>query len=290
MYLIKKKIYSAINKAFNLKEYLKLKKKKQALLNNYSSEVIDKKKGFKFLEDIKLNSQLRDELLSYIEKKNIELQKDKSKKKFLINILDQNEINELPNLIKFVLSNQILKLTCDYLNEVPFLANVFLTISPPNKTLESSQLYHLDTEAEKNIKFFFLLNDVDDKNGPFTFIDKVNSKKIIKLTKYDGTRLDDQKIHLRNKDYKSLENVFVGKSGSGLAIDTANCLHYGSRNMSEKRIVLIIYFTTHFTSHYYSHNFYKKIDTSELTEIQKNSINHFKKEIFTDKNFFKFNH
>ena len=140
------------------------------------------------------------------------------------------------------------------------------------------------------LNFFFLLNDVDDKNGPFTFIDKINSKKIIKQTKYDGKRLEDQKIYQKNKNYKSLENVFIGKSGSGLAIDTANCLHYGSRNMLKDRIILIIYFTTHFTSHYYSHDFYKKIDKSKLTEIQKSTISHFKKEIFTDRNFFKFNH
>ena len=142
--------------------------------------------------------------------------------------------------------------------------------------------------SEKNVKFFFLLSDVDENNGPFTFLDKINSKKVVQRTKYDGKRLEEDKIFNYEKNYKNLENKFTGKYGDGLAIDTANCLHYGSRNNKKERIILILQFTTHFTSHYQNYDLYKKIDQSMLNSTQKYIVSHFKKEIFTDKNFLKF--
>ena len=264
-----------------------MKKIKNLILEDKFDETIDRKLGYKFLKSIAFNQNLKNELNNYINKKKLLNVKEFSEKKFLLNILDNNEINSLQNLIQFSLSKEIIYMATNYLNDLPFLSHIHICITPPNDTIESSQLYHLDTEAKKNVKFFFLLNDVDENNGPFTFIDKLNSKKIIKITNYDGKRLNDDEIKNSEKNYENYEKKFIGKYGSGLAIDTANCLHYGSRKNIKDRVILILYFTTHFTSHYENHDLFKKIEKSKLNEIQKNIVSHFNGEIFRDKNFFK---
>ena len=203
----------------------------------------------------------------------------------MINVLNDKDLFKLKNLTRFALSEKILYLVANYLEELPFLANIFITIGQPNETKTSSQLYHLDTEAEKNLKLFFYLSDVDDESGPFTFINKIDSMKIIKNTNYDGKRLEDSSIFSLEKNSQINENRFISNSGKGLAIDTANCLHYGSRNNKKDRIVLILYFTTHFTSHYYKHDLFKKINKSNLNKIQDGVVSHFNNEIFTDKKY-----
>ena len=46
-------------------------------------------------------------------------------------------------------------------------------------------------------------------------------------------------------------NIFLGKKGQGLAIDTSRCLHYGSRDISNTRLVLLVQFCDPYASLYY---------------------------------------
>ena len=111
---------------------------------------------------------------------------------------------------------------------------------------------------------FFYLDDVDDENGPFVFIPKNKSLEIMRKTKYQGKRLSDDDVF---KNIQKNEVIkFVGKKGSGLAIDTCGCLHYGSRENKTPRKLLMIQYTNHFANLYYKS---KLINYINLSKIEK---------------------
>ena len=105
--------------------------------------------------------------------------------------------------------------------------------------LNQANFFIATQEDDSQLKFFYL-DDVDDENGPFVFIPKNKSLEIMRKTKYQGKRLSDDDVF---KNIQKNEVIkFVGKKGSGLAIDTCGCLHYGSReNKTPRKLLMIQY-------------------------------------------------
>jgi hypothetical protein len=265
-YFYKKKVLKLINQIFNLKGNFNLNKelhKKKNDINDIKFS-INKEDGYKFIDNQNsLPSYLMNNLESFCNYERIERIKKKSNNKdFMINLLEDGDIQKIDGLLEFALSDNIINLAIKYLNSIPFLAYIYIFHSFPNDTVQSSQLFHCDTEDDSQLKFFFYLDDVDDNNGPFAFIPRKKSLEIMKKTNYQGKRLHDKEV------YKYIENKkiikFVGKKGSGLAIDTCGCLHYGSRENKTPRKLLMFQFTNHFTSLYYKSNLVNYINFSNL--------------------------
>ena len=86
----------------------------------------------------------------------------------------------------------------------------------------------------------------------------------MRKTKYQGKRLSDNEVF---KNIKKNETIkFVGKKGSGLAIDTCGCLHYGSRENKTPRKLLMIQYTNHFANLYYKSKLINCINLSKIAK------------------------
>jgi len=148
---------------------------------------------------------------------------------------------EAPPLFDLALCDEILQIATDYIGEVPMLFRVQVLWSPINDSTRASQLYHRDGLRwhSKRAKFVFAATDIDENCGPFTFLPADVSERV-------STESNEFKMHERLEDddvYRHVERseevAFVGPAESGLAIDSDRCFHFGSRNRTNERLVVM---------------------------------------------------
>ncbi len=263
-YIYKKKILKLINQIINykgkytLEKEFKNKNNKKLLIN------INQELGYLFLKNgMTISKNLLNNLEKYCNENKInEMKKKNNEKSFMINLLDEKDVVNIPGLLDHVLDDKILDLVSNYLKTIPFLAYIKIFYSLPNQTTESSQLFHCDTEDDNQIKLFFYLDDVDENNGPFVFIPKNKSLIVMRKNKYQGKRLKDDEVYSYINPNDAIK--FIGEKGSGLAIDTCRCLHYGSRENKKTRKLLMVQFTNHFANLYYKSNLNKYLDYNKI--------------------------
>ena len=267
-YIYKKKLLKFFNKILNYKGKYTLEKAFKHKTNYKSLINIEENLGYLFLKnEMKISNNLINNLENYCNENKInESLKKNNEKSFMINLLDEKDVPNIPGLLDFILDYKILDPVSNYLKTIPFLAYVKIFYSLPNQTTISSQLFHCDTEDDNLIKLFFYLDDVDENNGPFVFIPKDKSLAVMRSNKYQGKRLEDDEVYSSINSNDAIK--FIGQKGSGLAIDTCRCLHYGSRENKKTRKLLMVQFTNHFANLYYEstlnkHLNYNKIEKSK---------------------------
>ncbi len=161
------------------------------------------------------------------------------KKPFFTNILEFSDLEARPEILDFVLSDAVIESVTGYLGTVPRLNSLGLFVSDANEGLESSQLFHLDGEDFRMMKCFYNLDAVTPENGPFTFLPKAATKRVrmaLNTDPRDGRAEDGDVFQFCDpSDAISL----TGPAGQGAFVDTANCLHFGSRARAGYRIVLM---------------------------------------------------
>lgn len=162
-----------------------------------------------------------------------------------INIFKNNEniwwLNNYKDLLNIeiiqhiITSEYLLKIAEDYLDCNPILHNVLFWASYPGD-VESTQKYHQDYDDIKFLKVFIYLNDVNENNGPHSYVKKsLNNIDLIKTnTGKLSERYDDEIV----KKHFS-ENIIhiTGNSGTIIFEDTHG-LHKGSNVKEDKRFVL----------------------------------------------------
>ena len=146
-----------------------------------------------------------------------------SKKNFKVVINDLFDNEEILNILT---DTNIVKIAGDYLGTEPYLNNADVWWDRyVNEDSEDSQLYHFDGGDPLQVKVFFYLADVSEKDGPFTFISKTH-----KFVKQFGLIYKHSMSHIPDSDISSntLSNaqVFTGGPGDVLFADT-NGLHKG---------------------------------------------------------------
>jgi len=161
----------------------------------------------------------------------------------LQNIFNSESLSEHESLVELALSNSVLGVAAEYLGTLPKLTTVHLWWTPPNDNKEGSQLFHLDSIDNRQIKFFFNINNVDESSGPFTCISSGRTDEIIRRfnTSYVNTKGMKDKEVLKICDRNDIIKA-TGPEGSGFAVDTSRCLHYGSRDANKDRVMLMIQF------------------------------------------------
>ena len=158
------------------------------------------------------------------------------KDKFLRNLLNDVDLRRNPALVDFALSDALLGMATRYLGTVPYLCRVDLVYSLPRAGENiASQLFHVDPEGLRQVKFFIHIYDVGEPEGPFTFIPADETTRI--LGEIRRLRRSQGKPHIGR--YLDEEIAAVGgeksivrlkaPTGGGVAIDTSRCLHMGSR-------------------------------------------------------------
>jgi len=168
-------------------------------------------------------------------------------------ILNENHLNEFPELIDWVLSDEIIKTTSKYFGEIPRLRSVEVWWSPKNETTHLSQKFHTDNEDDRSLRVIVNVSDVDENNGPFSFFDAQHTQAIIERLGREKYRApmggfigkpDDKLVY----SVTSKENLIDLKTpkGHGAMVDPCRCLHFGSRTRSGARIIYMAQFTSIF--------------------------------------------
>lgn len=233
IFIFRKIVKSNISKEFGqLSEYkFNLKKNGYTSINN-------------FYEINKLN-KIRNVIDSLIEKNNnvvvdanIDTKdnlKDQANNKFA-NITIKEPLLDIPEIIDLVLDLR-LKSIADYF----FGVDSFVTGLNVRKTIANDlsetgvQLYHVDRNSYKVLKFFIYLNTVDTHGGPTTFIKGTNKKK--HLFWYAKHRYDENEISKIYNINKEME--FCSKIGSINILDTTS-YHKGKKPTAQDRYMITI--------------------------------------------------
>jgi hypothetical protein len=126
------------------------------------------------------------------------------------------------------------------MGQVPRLYNLTLWWSPPNQTAKGSQLYHYDHRDSRQAKLFINLSNVTEDCGPLHFLSAKDSRKVDAKVGYSQGRYTDDEVYSAVSQ-SSVVNT-VAPAGSGFIVDTARCLHYGSRGNQLDRFILLASF------------------------------------------------
>lgn len=146
--------------------------------------------------------------------------------------------------VRFAVQPLVVQIVSRVLGQVPRLDYVLLTLSQfSTRSFEKSQLWHLDHDDLQVIKLFVYLTDVQDLNdGPFTFIPAPALRSLGYSLR--SHRADDEifgKGLVTPADVKSL----TAPALSVFMVDTARCLHMGSRlSQGHQRLLYTATFTT----------------------------------------------
>ena len=161
-------------------------------------------------------------------------------KSFWVSLLDEDLIDgafatDHP-FVRYALQPSVLRILGDFMHDLPQLSDVLLTLSQPteNKALSYSQLWHLDHDDKRVCKLFIYLTDVrDTRDGPLTFIPAPSSKPFRNTLK---SHMSDDKVFARVD--RSAVKEMIAPRLSSFIVNTARCLHMGSRIQSDRTRLL----------------------------------------------------
>jgi hypothetical protein len=176
------------------------------------------------------------------------LKQSQTSKSFWVRLLDEEmedgKVRTSSPYVRFAIQPVVMQILARVLGEIPRLDYLLLTLSRFSpKSLEKSQLWHLDYDDVRVIKLFVYLTDVDDlRDGPFTFIPARASSRAgysLRSHRSDGEVFDSGRIS--RSEVKSL----TAPALSVFMVDTARCLHMGSRlSEGHQRLMYTATFTT----------------------------------------------
>jgi len=158
----------------------------------------------------------------------------------LWNVLLSEDLLQHKYILDIALHDEILAAAARYLGQVPRLYNLRFWWSPPNKTASGSQLYHYDHRDSRQVKLFINLNDIYENSGPLHFLSASNSERVNARIGYSQKRYNDEKVYSACPESEVVTNS--GARGAAAIIDTARCLHYGSRGNERDRLIFMAIF------------------------------------------------
>jgi hypothetical protein len=161
-------------------------------------------------------------------------------KRFLLSVLSGAEFCEHPELIHYMISRPIVDAAARYLGTIPVLGGAALWWTPANDTAVASQRFHFDNEDERQVKVFVNVFETREEHGPFTFLPADVSQEIRERVGYVTGRVDDEQVDAEGGRGRAI--ALTGAPGSGGFVDTARCLHFGSRGNRRERLVLMFQF------------------------------------------------
>lgn len=161
------------------------------------------------------------------------------KNKLDFKVVDDIEILKDKDILSLALSRELRDIIETYLNSKVEIAKISIWLSKKNK-LHGSPNFHLDSAGYGNSRLYVYLSNVRDGCGEFTYIEKEETKKIIKNSGYQAKSFSDEEL-LKYTSKEKFRKI-LGIPGKAFLIDTTRCLHMGSRCIVDDRFVLIINF------------------------------------------------
>lgn len=161
-------------------------------------------------------------------------------KRFLLGVLSGNEFLAHPELLVDMVDRSLLDAAARYLGTVPRLEGAVLWWTPPNETLDSSQQWHIDELARRQVKILLNCSDVDEDCGPLHFLPAGRSDQLRLTLGHRRGRVNEQSL-LELIDRAEIFKA-TGPCGTAVMLDSSRCLHFGSRGNSRDRLVLAFHF------------------------------------------------
>ena len=159
-------------------------------------------------------------------------------------LLAATRYEEAPAFFDLALSDEMLQIAAEYMGEIPVLAKPRLWWTKPEAYGPGGpQLFHIGARARpvvvRQAKFMIAMSDVDENSGPFTFLPLNISQEIVRAIDYEmGEEIPDEVIfrYAKPTDVRR----FTGKAGTSIFVDTSRCFHFGRRQQSKERLMLMI--------------------------------------------------
>lgn len=186
-------------------------------------------------------------------------------KEYLVRLpLDRADLALDSPLVRVALHPKLLAPAARYLGVLPILREVVLLYSPNDVPLGprgpvhgeyNSQYAHLDEPADRHMRVLLHASDVTESAGPFHAVPGSDSDAITSLLGRSNylNRLSDEDLfrHGRRALGRDPEiRKAVGPAGTVAFADSCRLWHYGSREGTEPRLLLSIWYC-----HPYSANF-----------------------------------
>ena len=103
------------------------------------------------------------------------------------------------------------------------LPEVWRNFHVPDEIIRDNEVlsdrFHLDANDYTYLKLFVLVHDVDESQGPYTFIDKIDSKKFIRSGEYQS------RYHYKSENLEEKSIKAEGPKGTFIITHNAFCLH-----------------------------------------------------------------
>jgi hypothetical protein len=160
-------------------------------------------------------------------------------KRFLLSVLSGNEFLAHPELVRFMVSRPLLDAATRYLGTVPRLEGAALWWTPPNDSVTSSQMVHIDELAPRQVKIIINCDAVGLDQGPLHVLPADRSEELLRKRGRRG-RIDD--AWMESSGALAEMQPVIGEAGSGIIFDSSRCLHYGSRRNVADRLALAFHF------------------------------------------------
>ncbi|MEB3331444.1 MAG: hypothetical protein VKI83_02990 [Synechococcaceae cyanobacterium] len=157
-----------------------------------------------------------------------------------INLLLPDDLRRDPRILELALDERLLRPAAEYLGQIPRLCNLRLWWSPATDSLDGSRQFHYDHRDRRQVKVFVNLVDVDSETGPLRFMPADSCRRFNARRGYRFGRYTDQEVFDACAPSELRDSC--GPIGSGVMVDTARCMHYGSRWNTRPRFLLAVSF------------------------------------------------
>ncbi len=166
------------------------------------------------------------------------------KKAFLVDLVRQGRLPADSPLLKVALDVKLLEIVASYLGLWPCLHAVAGWLNYSTDTpAETSQLWHRDPEDLKLVKVFIYLEDVEEAQGPFTYIPNTQpfGSRAPQALKCQAKRVDDERM----RRFFSPERwrVCTGPAGTMILADTVG-FHRGGKPTTGTRLLVTFTYTS----------------------------------------------
>ena len=150
-----------------------------------------------------------------------------------------------PEIHPFVFNDLIIDIAGAYMDCYPAFGTCNLRRSFVNNMKEGgNQIYHVDPNSPRFLKFFIYLDDVDENGGPFCYVEGSHTKKF----ELNGRNWNEQ----YSWDTNSINQIYgedkvkylTAKKGDLLMADT-NGWHRGTKPLNKDRTMLTLDYVCH---------------------------------------------
>ncbi len=155
-------------------------------------------------------------------------------------IVKQPLINS-PEILPFVFNDYMIQIAISYLKCYPALGTLnfrksYVTDLPE----EGVQLFHLDPNSPRFLKFFIYLNDVDNNGGPFQIVEGSHKFKFDnRYSKHRWSLESIEELYGRDKIKTLTANI------GDMIVATTNCFHRGKPPIDSERTMLTLNYVVH---------------------------------------------